>query len=162
MPSDFDEFENFGEGIESLFSDTFGVSAGSLFDLGSRSLRPLSNLEVSEDTVTATFDLPGVKPQDVEIVCSEDTISVDAEMARPVKLRVPSGHYEQREFFRYSKKMILPVRVDPGRGSARFRNGIVVVKLPRHREGKPVRIEAGRTRGARQKLRRVQKELPVK
>ena len=142
MSSDNDAFENFGKGIESLFSETFGMIEDSLFDIASRSLRPLFNLEVSEDMVTATFDLPGASRDEISITCTEDTISVDAEMTRPVKLRVSSGRHEQEEFVRYSKKVLLPVRVDPERGSAKFRNGMVVVKLPRLREGKSVRIDA--------------------
>lgn len=64
-------------------------------------------------------------------------------MTRPVKLRVSTGQVERREFARYSKRIVLPVRVDPDKGTAKFRNGIVVVKLPRHHEGKSVQIDAG-------------------
>ena len=142
MSSDDDEFERFGKGIESLFSETFGMIEGSLFDIASRGLRPLFNLEVTDDMVTATFDVPGASRDEVAITCTEDSINVEAEMTKPVRLRVSSGRHEQEEFVRYSKKVMLPVRVDPEKGSARFRNGIVVVKLPRHHEGKPVQIDA--------------------
>lgn len=142
MSGENDQFENFGRGIESLFSETFGMIEESLFDIASRSLRPLFSVDVSEDMVTATFDLPGVNRKDVAITCTEDAISVEAQMARPVRLRVASGQRDQREFVRYSRKVLLPVRVDPDGGSAKFRNGIAVVKLPRRREGKRVRIDA--------------------
>ncbi|MDA4112946.1 MAG: Hsp20/alpha crystallin family protein [Thaumarchaeota archaeon] len=138
-----DEFETMGRVIETIFADTYGMIEGSLFDLESRSLRPLFTLDVSDDMVTATFDLPGVNRDEVTITCTEDTISVDAEMARPVKMRVSRIRDVQEEFAKYSKKVLLPVRVDPSKGSAKFRNGIMVVKLPRFREGKSVRIETG-------------------
>jgi HSP20 family protein len=144
LSRDNDEFETFGRGIESLFLETFGMIEGSLFDIESRSLRPLFGLDVNDDTVTATFDLPGAKREDISITCTEEMISVDAEMMRPVKLRVSSGGRGE-EFVKYSKKVLLPVKVDPSRGSAKFRNGIVVVKLPRRREGKSVRIDAQTT-----------------
>jgi len=60
-----------------------------------------------------------------------------------VKLRVSAGHAEREEFARYSKRIVLPVRVDPSKGTAKFRNGIVVVKLPRYHEGRSVQIDAG-------------------
>jgi HSP20 family molecular chaperone IbpA len=142
LTRDNDEFETFGRGIESLFFETFGMTEGSLFDIASKSLRPLFSLDVNDDTVTATFDLPGANREDITITCTEEMISVDAEMMRAVKLRVSSGSHRQEEFVKYSKQVLLPVRVDPSRGTAKFRNGIVVVKLPRHREGKPVRIDA--------------------
>jgi HSP20 family protein len=138
-----DEFDTMGRVVETLFADTFGMIEGSLFDLESRSLRPLFTLDVNDDMVTATFDLPGVNRDEVTITCTEDTVSVEAEMARPVKMRVSRIRDAQEEFVKYSKKILLPVRVDPSKGSARFRNGIMVVKLPRFRGGKSVRIETG-------------------
>jgi len=139
----YDELEAMGKVIESIFSDTFGMIEESLFDLETRSLRPLFTLDVNDDMVTATFDLPGVNRDEVTVTCTEDTISVDAEMTRPVKMRVSRIRQAQEEFVKYSKKVLLPVRVDPSRGSAQFRNGIMVVKLPRLREGKSVRIDTG-------------------
>jgi HSP20 family protein len=138
-----DEFEATRRVIETLFADSFGMIEEPLFDLESRSLRPLFTLDVNDDMVTATFDLPGVDRDEVTITCTEDTISVDAEMTRPVKMRVSRIRQAQEEFVKYSKKVLLPVRVDPSKGSARFRNGIMVVKLPRFREGKSVRIDTG-------------------
>src|SRR5208283_3686997 len=129
-------------GLENLFPEAFGMIGGSLFDLENRSLMPLFKLQVTDEMVTATFDLPGASKDEISITCTVDTINVDAEMTRPVKLRVPGGHIEREEFARYSKRVILPVRVDPDKGTAKFRNGIVVVKLPRQHEGKPVQIEA--------------------
>jgi len=138
-----DDFETIGRVIDTLFSDTFGMIEESLFDLESRSLKPLFTIDVNDDMVTATFDLPGVSGDEVTITCTDDTISVDAKMTRPVKMRVSRIRHAQEEFARYSKKILLPVRVDPSKGSARFRNGIMVVKLPRFREGKSVRIDTG-------------------
>jgi HSP20 family protein len=132
----------FGSGIDSLFTEAFRMIEGSLFDVASKSLRPLFNLEVTDDLVTATFDLPGVGRDEVSITCTEDAISLDAEMTRPVRFRVSSGGGEGEEFARYSRKVLLPVRVDPDKATARFRNGIVTVKLPRRREGRSVRIDA--------------------
>jgi len=142
LSRDNDEFENFGMGVDRLFSETFGMIEGSLFDIATRSLRPLFSLDVNEDTVTATFDLPGANRDEINITCTEDTISVEAEMVRPVRLRVSTGRHEQEEFLRYSKKILLPVRVDPAKGSAKYRNGMVVVKIPRLREGRSIQIDA--------------------
>ena len=142
MTKDDDEPETFRIGIENLLPETFGIIGGSLFDLETKSLMPLFNLNITDEMVTATFDLPGASKDEVSITCTVDTISVDAEMTRPVKLRVPGGHIARQEFTRYSKRVVLPVRVDPDKGTAKFRNGMVVVKLPRQHEGKSVQIEA--------------------
>lgn len=138
-----DETDSFGLGIESLFSETFGMLENSLFDIATRSLQPLYQVRVNDDAVVATFDLPGARRDDVTITCTEDSISVEARMTRPVRLRVSRGRREGEEFVRYSRKVMLPVRVEPDKGSAKFRNCIAVVTLPRLHEGKLVRIETG-------------------
>jgi HSP20 family protein len=141
---DDDDIQQMQRGMEDLFSRAFRSMDSMLFDLESRSLKPLFKIEVDDEKVTVTFDLPGVSKDDVEITSTEETISIEAEMVKPVKLKVSDVNQTRVDFERYSKKIRLPLRVDPNKGTAKFRNGLVVVKLPLIRdEGKVVKIGAG-------------------
>jgi len=126
--------------IERFFSQVFAGVEDPLFDIQTRSLKPLFRLEVSDDSVIIAFDLPGVKKEDIEITCTEELVSVEAEIRRAVALRVSGTSSRTTRFERYSKKIRLPVPVDPNRASARYRNGMVVVKLPILRTGKAIKI----------------------
>jgi len=135
-----DDTERPGTSIDRFFSQVFAEVDSPFFGLHSRSLKPLFRLEVSDDNVIIALDLPGVKKKDIEITCTEEMVSVEAEIRKAVALRVSGATSRTTRFERYSKKIMLPIRVDPNRASARHRNGIVVLKLPIMRTGRAVKI----------------------
>jgi HSP20 family protein len=135
-----DDSERPESSIDRFFSQVFAQMDNPLFDIQSRSLKPLFRLEVGEEDVVIALDLPGVRKEDVEVTCTEDLVSVDAEIRKAVALRVSGTRARAARYERYSKKIRLPVRVDPNRASAKYRNGIVVIKLPILRTGKAVKI----------------------
>ncbi len=140
MWDDDEEIEPFETSIDRFLSRAFSGMDDPLFDTESRALRPLFRLEMSEGWVTVVFDLPGVKKEDVEVTCTEDMVSIEAEMRHAVSMRVSAGRSGIARFERYTKKVLLPVKVDPDKGTARYKNGMVVVKLPVLRGGKAVKI----------------------
>jgi HSP20 family protein len=135
-----DDGERTETSIDRFFSRIFADIDNPLFDVQSKSLKPLFRLEISDENVMVALDLPGVKKEDIKITCTEDLVSVDAEIRKAVALRVAGTSGRSTRFERYSKKIRLPVRVDPNGASAKYRNGMVVVKLPILRTGKAVKI----------------------
>lgn len=106
--------------------------------------QPLSSLQVGEKFVTVVFDLPGVERDEVVITCTDDRVSVEAEVTR----RAKRGSRVTEGYARYSKQVVLPVKVVSEKGTAKFKNGMITVKLPRrvHRPlkepGKRLRLTA--------------------
>jgi len=140
MWEDDEDAEGLETSIDRFFSRAFSDVASSLFDVESKTLKPLFRLEINDEWVVVAFDLPGVKREDIEVMCTEDTLSVEAKMRKPVTLTVSGNKNRPALFERYTKKILLTVRVDPNKCTARYRNGMVVVKLPILRAGKAVKI----------------------
>jgi HSP20 family protein len=150
MTSD-DDIDLYRGDLEGIFPGAFSPLTDSLFDVQSSSLRPLSKVEVNDQFVIVTFDVPGVNKEHISVTCTEDTVMVEAEMRKPFRTSGIGLTESSVEFVRHSKRIQLPVLVDPDKGSAKFRNGILVVKVPRLQRGKTVRITGERTKpkGAR-------------
>lgn len=111
-----------------------------LFDLESRSLRPLCRIEAGQAGVTVTFDLPYVEKKDIALTSTENTVEIEAKMRKPVTIRV-GGSVQRRVLFqRYTTRVSLPVSVDPEKARATFRNGLLRVKFPAARRGNKVRV----------------------
>jgi HSP20 family protein len=144
--SEDDSFELLRRSAEDFFANSFGVFEDSLLEMGSSSLRPLSRVDLSLDDVTVTFDVPGVNKEDVSVTCTEDAVSVEAEIRKSFRTSASGYRGSVTEVIKYSKRIDLPVAVDPDKGTAKFRNGIVVVKLPRVHKGKPVKVSGGRSK----------------
>lgn len=112
----------------------------SLFNLESRSLRPLFKVEESADSVIVTFDLPRVEKGKIVLSSTENTLNVEASMTKPVTLRVGSSTQRRLAFEKYSAHVQLPRPVDPEKGVATFKNGLLRVRFPVAKKGSRVKI----------------------
>jgi HSP20 family molecular chaperone IbpA len=137
---EIEEFDRVGESFDGFFMRALAGVQSTLFDLESRSLRPLCRLDMDDKTVTASFDLPQVNKKDLAISATEDALTVEAKMRKPVALRVRTAHRRSIMFEKYSERVLLPARVVPSKAKAKFANGILVVKIPRARPSKAIKI----------------------
>jgi HSP20 family protein len=112
-----------------------------LFDLKSKSLKPLCRIESTEEAVTVTFDLPYVDRKDITLVSTGDAVGVEAKTRRAVTLRVGGSVQRQVQFGQYSLHVRLPRKVDPEKGKATFKDGLLRVKFPIAKRGGRVRIK---------------------
>ncbi|MDA4132770.1 MAG: Hsp20/alpha crystallin family protein [Thaumarchaeota archaeon] len=112
-----------------------------LFDLKSRSLKPLCRIESTEEAVTVTFDLPYVDRKDITLVSTGDAVGVEAKTRSAVTLRVGGSVQRQVQFGQYSLRVRLPRKVEPEKGKATFKNGLLRVKFPIAKRGGRVRIK---------------------
>jgi HSP20 family protein len=138
----YDEDADVFREIERTMDEVFSGFHKSLFDVESKALKPLYRIEATEDYVTVTFDLPFVQSkQDLTLNSTEDTLSLEAKMKRPVSLMVGGPYQRNVEFDKYSKKIRLPVRVHPEMAKATFSNGVLSVRFPVRTSGSSVKIE---------------------
>lgn len=86
-----------------------------------------------------TADLPGVKPEDLDVSIEANVLTVRAERKQPK----PEGFdivRSERGQLRFSRQIELPVRVDPDGVLAKLENGVLSIHLPKASEAKPRRI----------------------
>lgn len=90
------------------------------------------------------MDLPGLRPQDVDVSVEEGMLTVsgerpteDAQEDAWVRRERPTGYFE--------RSFSLPEGTDAERITAAFNNGVLELRIPHPPERKPhkVRIEAG-------------------
>jgi len=142
MPGSDDEVDIFSpRAFRSFLDQAFLDEERVLFDLKAKSLRPLCRVEATEEAVTVTFDLPYVDRKDITLVSTEDTVAVEAKTRRGVILRVGGSVQRQAQFERYTLRVRLPRSVEPEKGKATFKNGLLRVKFPVAKKGKRVKIE---------------------
>lgn len=135
-----DLFEEMDRRVHAILHQAVDGMHNSLFDVESKSLKPLFRIEVSDEQVAVTFDLPYVRKEGISLTSTEETLSVEAKMRKPVTMKVGGSVQRHFQFERYSKKIRLPVRVNPDDARATFRNGLLVVRYGTARKGSPVKI----------------------
>ncbi len=72
--------------------------------------------------------IAGVKPENLDISIEGDIITIEGERRKPFE---ESGDYFSQECYwgRFSRKLILPVEIDPNRIEATLKEGILTIRL---------------------------------
>ena len=126
--------------LRSLVEDLLSWERVPLFDLKTKSLRPLWRVEAAHGFVIVTFDLPYVKKKDVHLTATATSLEMEAKMRRPVTIR-PGGAIQRAVVFRsYAARIALPASVVPEKAEATFRNGFLKVKIPLAKRGSRLKI----------------------
>jgi HSP20 family protein len=96
--------------------------------------------ETDEDVVVKS-DLPGVKPEDVDISYSENTLTIKGQFQEEKETERENVHIRERRYGSFQRSVALPTAVKAEEARAEFEDGVLRVTLPKTEEQKPKRIE---------------------
>ena len=141
----FSIYDQFFDEMERSFMDFFkmrplGKDFWS-FDSDLCCLEPLSDVQVTNKEVVVTVDLPHVKKEDIKISTTENTIEIEAKTEKAIKFEKWATDGYQKEFNYFHKSLRLPLKVSPEEAKAIFKNGILILTIPRKYEKFNVEIE---------------------
>ncbi len=75
--------------------------------------------------------IAGVKPDDIDISVSSDSITIRGERKRESRVKDDDYFYQECYWGRFSRSVILPQEVNPDDATVDFKNGILTVRLPK-------------------------------
>jgi HSP20 family protein len=72
--------------------------------------------------------IAGVKPEDLNLYLEDDVLFIEGERKRPTEEK---GDYFLQECYwgKFSRKIVLPVEINPEKISASFREGILTIRI---------------------------------
>jgi HSP20 family protein len=113
------------------------VASGWLGDTtaGLGAFPPINVFQQGHDFV-AIVELPGVDKSNLEIQAKESTIRLSGKKAIQYGEKA-SVHRRERLAGSFDRTITLPVRIDPDRIKAEFREGILALFIPRAESDKP-------------------------
>ncbi len=76
-------------------------------------------------------ELPGFTKDDVDVMLTEDAITISGEKKKEEKVEKRNYYRIEREAGSFARAFRLPVEVDATKVSAKFKNGILEVRLPK-------------------------------
>jgi HSP20 family protein len=97
---------------------------------------PPINVFRQGDDLLAIIELPGIDKGCLQIEAKENTIRIAGKKA----VSYPDGvsvHRRERVAGQFDRTISLPVQLEPGRIKAEYRDGILVLFLPRSERDKP-------------------------
>jgi len=102
---------------------------------------PALNLAEDDDALYLQSEIPGLEMKDLEIyVTGHNQLTLKGERKPPVFEKAVQ-HRQERGFGSFVRTVTLPAAVDENNIEARFENGVLNIRMPKHETAKPRKIE---------------------
>ena len=98
---------------------------------------PSVDIRETDDTFTITADLPGLKKKDVKITVNDSMLEISGERSYENKEDNGSYHRRERSYGSFQRSFHLPETVKEDKITASFKDGILLVAVPKSEEVKP-------------------------
>lgn len=124
------------------FQQDFNTLTHRLTDDGDGPWSP-AGMEVSEDehNVYVEAELPGVKPEDVEVTMEGGMLTIRGQKKETRQEKDINYHYRSRRYGQFLQQLQLPPSLDPSKITATLKDGVLRVQIEKRPEVKPRKIE---------------------
>lgn len=134
----FREAVTLREAMDRLFEDTF-VPARRRESAGERVYRLPLDAYVTSEEIVVLANMPGIKPEDVEITLEGDTLTIKGE--RPAPLENVDYVMQERPFGKFQRTLNINIPVNADKAEARYEHGLLTLTIPKAEAVKPKTIQ---------------------
>ena len=99
-------------------------------------------VDISEqaDAIRITAEVPGVKPEDVQISVEGNVLTIHGTKQQVEEERTERVHRYERAYGAFERSFTLPATVDPRGIKATYDHGVLTLTLPKVEQAKPRQI----------------------
>lgn len=134
----FKDLMDIHSGLNQLFSRAYAGDASD--QIRGADWSPVLDVYESVDRFVVTIELPGLRPDQVDISVEDGRLTISGERKFYEAVNQDSFHRVERRFGGFSRTLSLPTTADPDRIEAAFENGLLTITVPKREEAKPRKI----------------------
>jgi len=94
-------------------------------------IRPLADVQETDEEIIVTMDLPGIDKKDVDIVISDNDLSVVAERKTETEISEKNYHKRERTYKKFERTVSLPAGVKMESAVAKLADGVLRIAIPK-------------------------------
>ena len=117
------------DAMDRLFDEAFTRPWG--LDGGRGAGMPAVDMYQTADDVILKVAVPGMKPEDVQISVTGDTLTVKGETREETDNKEKAYHIREQRWGSFERTITLPTAVRSDKAQAEFENGILNIRLPK-------------------------------
>lgn len=133
------EMMSLRQAMDRMFEDTFLWPARSQYEMSGGNL-PLDIYQTKNDVVVKAA-LPGMKPEEVDISISGETLTIKGEHREEKEIKEAEYIRREHRYGSFSRTVTIPVAIQSEKAQATFENGILTLTLPKAEAVKPRQIK---------------------
>ncbi|HVO56336.1 MAG TPA: Hsp20/alpha crystallin family protein [Dongiaceae bacterium] len=134
----FDPFRNVDPQLNSLFSDFLGRS---FQEQNLTSWAPAVDIHEGEQELVVKADLPGVKPEDLDIRVENNILTIRGERKFDQKTEEKNYLRVERSYGSFARSFSLANTVNTEAIKADYKDGVLTLSIPKREEAKPKQIK---------------------
>ncbi len=131
----FREMVSLREAVNRLFEDSFVRPMSGLLPFEGAQLAV--DIMDTKDDVIVKATVPGVKPEDIDVTVSGDTLAIKGEFKAEAKTEEANTIRQERRYGAFERTLALPTPIVADKAKAAFENGVLTLTLPKAEEAKP-------------------------
>ena len=108
-----------------------------------RSMAPACDVTENEDGFLLSFDVPGIKKEEINIEVTGRQLSVSGERKREEGTQNGSIHRVERAYGKFHRTFDLPHGTNAEVVEASYDNGVLKIAIPKAEASKPRKIQVG-------------------
>jgi HSP20 family protein len=130
----------FRKNFNSLFDDFFSTSPSALFD---SDWLPIIDVEEDEREIHVQAEMPGLEEKDINVTLDRNilTISGEKKEERDEENKEKKYALSERRFGSFSRSITLPEGVKTDEIKAKFKKGVLNIRVPRDKKKQAKKIE---------------------
>lgn len=136
----FRELRSLQDEVNRLFSSSFSRGNGDN-ELMRGAWSPQVDIFENKNEIVLEAELPGMKPEDVNISIENNILTIHGERKFEKKDEGDNFHRVERSYGSFTRSFTLPPTVSSENANAEFENGVLKLTLAKREEAKPRRIE---------------------
>ena len=102
---------------------------------------PPLELTESDESVVVKAELPGLKPEDIELSVEGNSLTIRGEKKESSEKKEENYYHTERYYGSFCRVVALPSEVNTEKVTADFDNGVLAVTLPKVEESQRKRVE---------------------
>ncbi|MEC4684398.1 MAG: Hsp20/alpha crystallin family protein [Nitrospirota bacterium] len=99
-------------------------------------IAPVVDIFEEGDNVVVKAELPGIKKEDVDVSLTDNSITISGEKKKEEKVEKKNYYRLERSYGSFTRTFRLPAEVQSDKAKAKFKDGILEIKVPKTEEAK--------------------------
>ena len=132
--------------LDRIFDDMMGSTFGTATN--SKAFEPSIDVRANENEVVFICDVPGVKQDDLEVTVENHVLTLKG--VRKFESRDDEQVMLGRAYGPFTRAFTLPDYLDDANLDAHLADGVLTIRIPKHAQAKPRKIQIGTGSSSRQ------------